>query len=95
MKQLKKLIKRITTVAFRRKLHLMWKSHIHPYPSFYKPVKKSGILAGKREARLIVSLTSYPARINTLHESIHTLLSQTLKPDYVTLWLGAWSFPDR
>jgi hypothetical protein len=37
---------------------------------------------------LIVSLTSYPARFDTLHLGIHSLLDQTIRPDRVILWVS-------
>lgn len=43
---------------------------------------------------LIISLTSYPARIKTVHKTIETLLNQTLKADKVILWLASCQFPN-
>ncbi len=43
--------------------------------------------------RLIVSLTTFPARINRLHLVIETLLRQTHKPDMIILWLSKEQFP--
>jgi hypothetical protein len=37
--------------------------------------------------KLIVSLTSYPPRFSTLHLTLKTLLSQSVTPDVVILWL--------
>lgn len=37
---------------------------------------------------LIVSLTSYPARLETLHLVIRSLLKQSLLPQKIILWLG-------
>ena len=45
--------------------------------------------------QLIVSLTSYPARIKTVHQVIDTLLSQTKKADEVVLWLADSQFPNK
>ena len=44
---------------------------------------------------LIVSLTSYPARIDTVNQTIETLLNQTIKADKVILWLAPEQFPNR
>lgn len=38
-------------------------------------------------APLVVSLTSYPARFDTLHLTIKSLLDQTVKPDRIILWV--------
>lgn len=43
----------------------------------------------------IISLTSYPARIDTVHETIKTLLNQTVKAEKIVLYLGADKFPNR
>lgn len=60
----------------------------------YKPVEKFGLNIKQRNPALIVSLTSYPARINTVHITINTLLNQTLTPDKVILWLAREQFND-
>lgn len=44
---------------------------------------------------LVVSLTSYPARIRTVHLTIETLLRQSRKPDVVVLWLAPEQFPGK
>lgn len=48
-----------------------------------------------REKRIIVSLTSYPARINKVPATIGSLLRQTVKPDKIVLWLGIEKFPEK
>jgi len=48
----------------------------------------------KRECKLIISLTSYPARMYDIHYCIYSLLNQNLKPDEVILWLGKEQFPN-
>jgi hypothetical protein len=47
----------------------------------------------KTEGRIIVSLTSFPARIGRLWLVIETLLRQTQKPDKIMLWLSEEQFP--
>ena len=44
--------------------------------------------------KVIISLTSYPARIDTVHEAIETLLVQTYKADRIILWLAWDEFPE-
>lgn len=44
---------------------------------------------------LIVSLTSYPARINTVHYTIESLLNQSIKPEKIILWLAEEQFPNK
>lgn len=61
----------------------------------YKEATEYGILREKRQKQLIVSLTSFPARINTAHRAINTLLCQVLKPDRLILWLADSQFPNK
>ena len=44
---------------------------------------------------VIVSLTSFPARIDKVHIVIKTLLNQTIRPRKVILWLAEDEFPNR
>ena len=46
------------------------------------------------DSNIIISLTSYPARIDTIHLTITTLLNQTMKPGQVVLWLSDDQFPN-
>jgi hypothetical protein len=45
--------------------------------------------------RLIVTLTSFPARIKTVHIVIDSLFHQKLKPDMIVLYLGYDKFPNK
>jgi len=58
-------------------------------------VSKCGINKEKRQTPIIVSLTSFPERINIVVKTIKTLLNQTLKPDMVVLWLAPEQFPNK
>jgi hypothetical protein len=44
---------------------------------------------------VIVSLTSFPARITDVHYAVYSLLTQTLRPRKVVLWLAEEQFPDK
>lgn len=47
----------------------------------------------KREIPIVVSLTSFPGRINTVSKTIHSILNQKkVKPDVVELWLARSQF---
>lgn len=50
----------------------------------YLPIKKNKNIA----ENLIVSLTSYPARLKSLHVVIRSLLKQSLLPEKIILYLG-------
>lgn len=58
-------------------------------------VKDYGLTTQKRNTKIIASLTSFPGRIDTVYKTISTLLTQTLKPDEVILWLAEEQFPDK
>ncbi|SFC55998.1 Glycosyl transferase family 2 [Xylanibacter ruminicola] len=58
-------------------------------------LKEIGVTDKKRDTQIVVSLTSYPARINTIHLDIRTLLDQELKPDHVILSLAESQFPNK
>ena len=45
--------------------------------------------------KIIVSLTSFPARINVVDITIKSLLMQSLKPDEIILWLASEQFPGK
>lgn len=47
-----------------------------------------------RRERIIVSLTSYPARFGHLHLVIRSMLLQTLPPDEIILWPDEDALPD-
>jgi Glycosyl transferase family 2 len=66
-------------------------------PIYYriKPVKDSGILKNdstKKEPQVIVSLTTFPPRMNTIWMVLESLLRQTQKPDKIILWLASTQF---
>lgn len=44
---------------------------------------------------VIVSLTSFPERMYELHYTLYSLLSQSIKPKKVILWLAEEQFPNR
>jgi len=48
-----------------------------------------------RIPKIILSLTSFPQRINTVSKTIITLLNQSIKADEVVLWLAEEQFPKK
>ena len=66
-----------------------------------QPSKKYGLNQSERRQKIIVSLTSYPKRINIVWMTIETLLRQSYRPDAIILWLaesqfeGMKSLPDN
>lgn len=49
----------------------------------------------KREKKVIISLTTFPGRIDTVWITLLTLLRQTYKADKIILWLAIEQFPDK
>lgn len=47
-----------------------------------------------RESDIIISLTTFPARISTLWLTIYSLFRQTLMPKKIILWLSSLQFPN-
>lgn len=58
-------------------------------------LNRSGVSGNSGTPRLVVSITSYPARMYDLHLCLYSLLTQTHKPDKVVLWLAEEQFPMR
>lgn len=46
-----------------------------------------------RLGQFVISLTSYPARIETLYQTLESMFQQTVKPEVVHLWLAKSEFP--
>lgn len=58
-------------------------------------VPVDGLNHEKREEQIIVSLTSFPARIGGVAAVVGSLLRQTLEPDRILLYLADSQFPER
>ncbi|GMO48954.1 MAG: glycosyl transferase [Termitinemataceae bacterium] len=54
-----------------------------------------GIDVSQSSPELIVSLTSFPPRMEKLHYTLFSLLNQTKKPHRIILWLGEEQFPNK
>ena len=60
------------------------------------PMPKSGVYQGdRRRERVIVSLTSFPERIETAYYAIKSLMIQSFQADEILLWLAEEQFPER
>lgn len=59
----------------------------------YKP-KNYGLNREERRTKIIVSMTSIPSRIESLSYCIESLLSQTMTPDKIILWIDKDKFKD-
>ncbi len=86
-----KAIDRLFILALKRIFDLIM-------PAYYNKTSGKadfGLNTIPRKESYIVSLTSYPARIDTLWITIETILRQSFKPDKIILWLAEEQFPDR
>ena len=50
---------------------------------------------GESMSKIVISLTSYPSRINTVHQTIESLFRQRQKADEIVLWLSVLEFPNK
>jgi len=87
-----KAINKILAIILKRIFDNFW-------PAYFKRTASSvgsGINTSEtREIKFIVSLTSFPARINDIWICIETILRQSFKPDMIILWLAEEQFPDK
>ncbi len=70
---------------------VFFENHYIKYARFPNPCLNKD----KREEKIVVSLTSYPARMEQAYYAIKSLMLQTLLPDRIILWLSELQFPDR
>ena len=68
---------------------------IRPKPAYYHKVNTIGVEPAESSPRLIVSLTSFPARIKTVNYTIESILLQKKKANLVVLWLATEQFPNK
>lgn len=94
-KRSKKIVflKKVFTYISDSFSYYFWVLLNRKYPAYFEkhPVK-NGLNTKKRDERYIVSLTSFPARINHVHLSIETLMRQSFKADEIVLWLAKEQF---
>ena len=86
---LKEIIRKSTTHAIYRINNFATKRKVDSrYPEY-------GLYSGsERKKKIIVSLTSYPKRFETISIALKSLLLQTVKPDKIIVYLGNDTLPD-
>lgn len=86
-----KAVNRILGMALKRMLDLFMPGY------FIRTTSKAGygLNTEGRDETYIVSLTSFPARIEDIWITIETILRQSFKPDKIILWLAEEQFPDK
>ncbi len=79
----------IFKITVRRKNQILnWLFYEAYYGILSKLSCHYGVLKQKRDTPVVISFTTTLERISTVHLCIETLLRQSLKPDYIFLWLG-------
>ena len=69
--------------AIRKAVNILERSYCnHLNPSIFEGGKK------RRDDSIIVSMTTFPARIGYVHLAIKSLLNQTVSPRKIILWLA-------
>ena len=85
------LAKQVDNVAFQLKSEAdqLWMKNC------WLSCDASGVTEVKRSPELVVSLTTIPQRINTVHLTIESIFQQSTKPDAVILWLDEDNFDEE
>lgn len=85
--------------AINKGLELLLIFTLNNWVPFYfrriSPGRLSGLNSEPRDRKFIISLTSFPARIEKVWIVIECLLRQSFKPDQIILWLADEQFPGR
>lgn len=76
---------------------LYWSNFRYLKKALYKYHQKVSLkqLYVNFNSEIVVSLTSFPERINLVHLSIKSALNQTYRPKKVVLWLSKEQFPNQ
>lgn len=82
-------VQRINNRVIGRLANYLYPVYCSIFPIDGKKIKSS------KKPHIIISLTSYPARINTIHLCINSLLRQTRPADMLILWLARSQFPQK
>lgn len=93
VKQLIELGQSKNTLEFKCKVQqvkFLNSSFYQKVSAFFEKQKTKGM----RNEKVIVSLTTHPGRIKTVHTCIESLLNQRCKPEKVLLWLSKEQFPN-
>jgi len=94
IKDRRKILKRIKFYAFLRLSLVLFLNLLAPiYFALSRHKKSNRLLEEKRKQMLIISLTTFPARIKKISFVIECMLRQTEKPDKIILWLSKDQFP--
>ncbi|MCI8717159.1 MAG: glycosyltransferase family 2 protein [Lachnospiraceae bacterium] len=85
MQSIKNQVKKLYRMYNRAILLYRFRKKVHNLNAI---TDSYGLNKEPREKEIIVSLTSYPARLNNLHYTVKSILCQSLRPDKLILYLG-------
>ena len=91
--EMRRLFRKWLPLSVKVFLSHIYSKYIKPLPAYCRITEESGLNKAKRDIEIVVSLTTYPARVSTVHTTIITLLNQRVKPDKIVLWIGRDKFP--
>ena len=63
-------------------MNILWPLHCRLFPN------NKGVNKERRNMKVIVSMTSFPARFDTLQLCIESVMRQSYRPDSIVLWLA-------
>ena len=91
---------KIDSIFFSYSLFLDYGSYKFQDTKLYTDMAKYRIRAMEKKdysfaPKIIVSLTSFPQRINTVYIALQSIFCQSQKPDMVILWLAESQFPNK
>lgn len=104
MNRIKKIIYKLNTVGISNTMKQCRDELLRPFvPTIHnirwdrmcRKKRFQGISTKQRKEDIIVSLTTYPARIEYVHTVIESLMMQTTKPNRLILWLAKDQFPQK
>lgn len=92
--------KKVCSIFFSYPLFLNYESYMFDDSEIYRRMGVYRLKAMERQdysyaPRIIVSLTSFPQRIDKVYIAASSIFQQTRKPDMVILWLAESQFPNR
>jgi len=85
----------IIHIPLFKRIYIRIVNYFLPFIYTINPLKPKLYASHSRERELIVSLTTYPARIEKVWVVIETILHQKVKPDRIILWLYIGEFQDK
>ena len=80
-----KIVRKVNSIVVN---NIIYRIIIFKYCIYNLFRAKNGINTKTRNIDIIVSLTTYPKRLDVVFLTIESLLDQTIKPDKIILWLS-------